>query len=1633
MFGDKDLKDHLETSSVVKSQSAIIAEWNMNTAENLFRIGNYRYRPDDGASSIYGTLVNSFDENDEGNFYTNATDSDIVIDGGLNDDNTPAVFISKKEKERLLFSLEDCLYKNRPRSGINKLRYFPGKFTHHENVDMAKRPRYYMASKDDKFKYWTSYRTEDGFERGVSKSNPQLGFVIDDAAPYVVYKEIIPTNRIVIKMQTNVGSIDFGPFANSSERYDDPFFGEDKQTTPIRWRVQYLEDNIWTDAISFSESSTRSDGSAIIKADGYVELSYGLIVPNQYKSILFFDREYANESLLPEIGILGQTFLVKSSSSDMGTFYIWTGQEYKTFTPEYNWQVEEEGITRLTPFVKELTSPPSFTNPNNGRTEFREFKHIKGIRIVAETMNVPDCTFDLIEMSPRLLVDLTDKTSSFSVTKVGSDLGISGMPVGQLLASTGEISLFDYDQAFNLQNSNSIVKDYVLRNIKFTFYEIILDVGSFDYYVPLKTLYSDGFPTTNSIERTVSVNLRDLFYYFESMIAPQIFIQEASLSYAVSLLLDSIGFSNYVFRRIDGEVEPIIPNFFISPNKSIAEILNELAVSTQTAMFFDEYNNLIMMSKGFVLPEEGQREIDMTLYGSLDSQKSGILKNSSTKPALANIVDISSESNNIFNDGTINYTASYIQKSVGTLRQAGLIDFDKTWIYKPALLWEVSPSENTKSINEELKSQSAYVLGAVPLNSDLSIDVPTVVNHEVINNIIDLGEAIFFLPRYNGYFYSNGEIIRYDAVEYTIPGLAEGEIFWINSIQVYQSYFSKIPFNGKMYPTGRVRIYSEPNYVVQSEITKLANGPVAKHGRGQFGTIVTGHFAGLDPYWSDNEYIRGIQMNSPYLFGDPNVATLTVATGTDIVGHEGEDRKDTTVYLTFDSPVNRLSVGDTIRDVEGVRSRDRVVSTEYDTRILRISEGEPSSSNSEGISPYIELTTKLRRSRNGAKIEAVKIISTSSEPSGIDNVTAALTTRNGIVRNFLSSKTPKESDIIDLKATMPGTVQSSALIMTGPTFPSTGNARNFMSYLYKPLTDSFRHFGCRMRILGTINSGNNAGQNPVGSMPYYYQTSNSDRPGNLRTAVYGSSGGLAVMVNPETNVGYYFELAALSNATRRLPAGENSERNVLFYKIKKNVSFDFQVTQNLDGVYSQNILTARTETELSIQTPAGNVKPLPGQVIYLSNQTNSFENGYYTVKSPGRLPTVRTVSGPRGTSTTSLVGGSKWVLDKTESLLSMPIRLFSGNSQILVDNGIFSSQARVVTEENPTVYDLGVEYVDIGSVRRFYLYINNKLIAKVDDPDPLPRYNNMGIFSRGSSRVAFENIYALTENNALGNATPLDLPFSEAIATAIGDDQIDTVESFRKYGMSGLIQQTYLSGLSVLEPPKYNMYFEEFGTIMREAAYFNVQYDKAYPALYAKISPTFNSLKGYTSSGFVAGAYGAEFLIFNSTDSALNLDETTGNYLRIQGITFTQQATHELTVDEYYAKKTDFSNPENTGSNIVQSPLVSREEYQDIKNSRITYGRNSFTISPTYIQSQDAANDLMKWLLSKLTKPRKAVGVKLFATPTLQIGDLVNIDYKSKEGVDQVLDISSKFIVYQIEYSKDSSGPSMTAYLSEAV
>jgi hypothetical protein len=1451
-----ELKNHLISSSVIRTQTAAIAEWNMNSASNIEEVGNYRFRPSVSSPTEenFGVVRSTWLKETEASatkYYYGGTDADVVIDGGFDVDQEPYFYTTRDNRHQQLFSLEDCLGKFRPRSGINKAMITGS--VQIQSPFMSQRPRYYFASKQDNFKYWTSRRREYdpnivanvAIERGVAK----VSKTIDDAAPFVVYTDPVAANRIVVKMQTNVGT-----YEETTITPSDPFYGDENKTTPVVWKIENLVGTTWESLIEFNAASERSDGSAIVKEDGYLELEYGVVIPSGYETTFYHAGDYAISSDLPVVSVHGYAYLVGAGTASAGQYYIWNdnkvgGAGYDSpYNAEYDWAIHEEGINRFTPFVTKMVDPDYF---DEGGLTYREFAMIGGIRIVVTEMNKQGASFDLIEMSPRLAIDLSSKLVDFSVKKYASDLGVSGLPVGQLLASSGTMNIFDYDQAFNPNytfdseaGTGSIINGAITKNLQVKFYEIIKDVSDTDYYIPIKTLYAEGFPESDAKSRMISINLRDQFIQLESMIAQEIFFKDVSLSFAVANLLDSIGFSNYVFKRTSSTEDPDIPFFFVQPSTSVAEILQSLAISFQFTMFFDEYNNLVIMSKEYLMPTEVARETDFVVYGSRDTATSTVagelyVKENSKK--LSNIIEVASQVSDIYNDGKIEYSARSIQRDMSQLKQAYAVDSGRIWVYKPVLLWEAPNEPSKQSINEQNKQTSGYALTAIPLASDLSIDLPEVVDGEVVNNTIDLGESAFWIPRYSGYFYANGEIIKYDAIEYSIVSIVDGveEIsnVWIRDVTEYKNYFSKLQFAGKIYPSGKVRIYSKLN----------EGGVVAVHGRGQFGTETVAHSAGIDEYWTEESSLNGFVMKSELLFttGDA-IVPATVATG--VVG-------------------------------AGTSSANRTFARER---------------------------TKV----------------------------------SGVQKNVLITAIPDETEANKppkFRQSTAGSVQSSALNITGPTknqFKTKGikSSRDFVSYVHKTLDKQYTHFGTRLRIVGQAPESSDGQAIIYGSTSLYTE-------GPLKKTVSGGSGGIAIVANPSgtnANQGYYFELSALSYS------GSGTDdpvvSNVNFYKVKNEVDQDNQ--------------------------PTGN---------------------------------------------------------------AIPISLFKMQTSILSDFGQFVGQGNAMGEENPSVYDIAVEYVKVSATRiKFYLYLNNDLLAIVDDKDALPIMNTFALFNRGSSKVMFENVYALGQNYRNNPDRDINLP---TVSPVFSNNNSYVANTLNKYAVSGILQEAMLSNVDPQSGARSGIYYDEFGTIMREAAYFNIKYDKAYPALSAKLAPTVNKDRNYVVSGFTANAYGAEFLVFNATDTVLNLDSSTGNYLRIIGVAFNEESKNTLTVDQYYTKNSDFSNPTFSGTDL--RTVDAFNEYIDIKNSRSTYGVKSFNINADYIQTQDEANALMGWVLSKTSKPRKSVGLSVFGIPYVQLGDIVKVNYVDDDGVGQVSLKDSRYVVYTIEYSRDENGPSTIIYLSE--
>lgn len=1410
MWQSQDLKDYLDSSSVVNGASRILMEWNLNDPENIDRIGNYRFRHGTNGSSA--TPIDVYDPHDAIGAYTGATTADIVIEGEHDYNNDPTIFTTTDEKMKSLFSLDECFSINRPRSGINKILMIPGRRWLPANSYVDGRPRYYPGSKKDQFKYWTSFRTVSPasepnaaarypngvpgtMEVGISR--PGQVKYIDDACPFVVYKTQVHTNRITIKMQTHAASVQGHSVIQNGQDIGDPLYGYKNQQTPSAWKVQGLKNNMWVDLYVVPEEGVRPDGSMIIGPDGHVELAYGLNIPDFYN----YQGKVSDETHLPDNPFNHDAYLIAVADSP-GLLYTYNNGW--TINPAvYSWHLIGPDSAPLP--IDDLNRLDTYSDGFGVR--YRDVDSIQGLRIVVDSMNTANSTFDLIELSPRLVADVTDMVVSYSSKSAASSMSDTALPVGALVPGTGNIKLMDTESVFS--DPDSIFSGLNSLNIKFMFSEVIRGVDGMDYAVPIRTMYTEGNQPNTEQPPIIGWELRDGYWMLEKTKAPSIFMTNVSLEVAVATLLDYCGFSNYSFKRGGAGVFSI-PFFYVSDEKTVAEVLQDLARASQSAMFFDELNNLVIMSKEHFL--SSTRAVDAVLSG-----------NSSTP----HIIDIASAEKKRYNDGRIDYNERYIQRSISSLQQAAFVNEDQTLIYKPVLLWEASGTELVRASNEMGQTQSAFSLSACALNSSLNDTPPSAVGGRVVNNVIDVGESVYWLSKYNGYFYANGEIIRFDAVEYNVYSTKDGALVktaWISSNGEYQKYYADVPFNGKMYPTGRVRIFTEP------ELSKDINGNtiitgIKKHGRGQFQTPIRAHPAGLSTNWSSLSSRIVIDQDSDFLF-------------------KGKE---------YSSVANTVS-------------------------------------------------GKAKASMNSSA------------------------TVNGIVKNFFRSVSYSESELAAFSTARAGTLRASALVLRGFKDSANKDVDN-LTVVTKTLKAPANYVGARLRVIGDISAAGDLNQTPLGESTYYTEYGGGK-------VITGGSAGIATNINTTNNTGYFFEVIALSNTTLGSEAVNTEAHNVIFYK---------------------------------------NMAPVGGSNISRS----------------------------------------------------VPVKLWGGRANIVVDTGEFVGLGRQAGEEVSNVYDIAVESKEMAFGVRFYLYINGDEVATVDDLSPLPPTSTYGLFCRGASKVMFENTTAIRDYSASMRL------LNYAIPSAFGTEGIGVNSALNKFALSGVVQQSYLDGISTSTGPDKEMFYDEFGTIMRECAYFNIKFDKAYPALRAKMSPVLNGTQGYFISGFNHDAYGAEFLVFNATDKALNLDDTSGNYLRIQGVAFTQTNQRGLSVDDYFGETSSSSDVYTASMGLLRDPTIAKEAFRDVRIDRRKRGKQEFSLQTEYIQRQDDASDMMGWLINELAAPRMMVGLSLFPYPIVQLGDIVQIEYTDSNGV--AFAAGKRFVVYNIEYDKDGQSMSQKVYLAEVM
>lgn len=523
-----------------------------------------------------------------------------------------------------------------------------------------------------------------------------------------------------------------------------------------------------------------------------------------------------------------------------------------------------------------------------------ELKRINGIRLKVDQMTLvksnesgtilSPASLELIEISPRLQINLSDYVESFTFASSIGDSTNFGLPVGSIVSGTGTVVLSNEEEQFLISSILGSLK-MLNQDVKFNFYQKVTLENNQTYTVPMKVLYSNEW--TVGQDYSVSVSLEDGMKFLRETNAPDIlFSSNVPMSTLILLLLDNIGVTGLEFKKssdaaIYDKEDIRIRNFFCKKEQTMAEVLEQIAIATQCSMFYDASDRLNVLTKErlsenaaitqSIGPSASVQQTDFWFIGNEDFSVSDP-EYPYTSSYTANIASISEQKISPVTDGDIVYHAYGPKKE--PLLQSIRADKEKSNVldklkidevplaslafsnygYASTILWE-PPQDNSSvlgaaNVNQDIPAVSAssvFTASYTAFDEDDLVRQLYVASNSSQENrkslvlYIDINEGITITP-YDGIVLIDNEYIKY-----------RGKLFYVASTNPlfsgYRIIFNENEFSQLQSSIRKGDSISFRGLIVEIR-TKIIGQSDNKYiykvigdGRGHYSSKISPHFA----------------------------------------------------------------------------------------------------------------------------------------------------------------------------------------------------------------------------------------------------------------------------------------------------------------------------------------------------------------------------------------------------------------------------------------------------------------------------------------------------------------------------------------------------------------------------------------------------------------------------------------------------------------------------------------------------------------------------------------------------------------------------------------------------------------------
>jgi hypothetical protein len=408
-------------------------------------------------------------------------------------------------------------------------------------------------------------------------------------------------------------------------------------------------------------------------------------------------------------------------------------------------------------------------------------KTVTGIKVLVGNVNVGYAPLEIIEVSPRLEVDMTEEVLTWEVQKtMYEDHDV--LPVGTISSNSASVSFDNTFNNFSYEKTDAKYYGLMDKRVGVKIFSII-DATE----IPQFTGYVDSWSISAS--KSAEASCYDMAKVLQQTQAPDMVI---GFNYSINKLMrvafDSIGLNELILDP-NADDKDSIPVFWMNREQTFWEALQELCISHQCVLYFDEYGRPVFKSRKSVLDSA-------TVEQKLTYAQDGTL--------VPNIINVSQSAKPRVGALTVKYSRRSFETQNDILTTYNLASGGKS---TDSVMFRGSTYATVLWAPDK-----SWVLGAVPLKFAISstateIDIQKPELYQILEkNKEPVYKMLYGLPMLSGYFYLNGEIIYYGATQFKVTyrdGRAE-ELKDIATTEEYQSLVNSDPgiamiiHNGKL-------------------------------------------------------------------------------------------------------------------------------------------------------------------------------------------------------------------------------------------------------------------------------------------------------------------------------------------------------------------------------------------------------------------------------------------------------------------------------------------------------------------------------------------------------------------------------------------------------------------------------------------------------------------------------------------------------------------------------------------------------------------------------------------------------------------------------------------------------------------